>query len=463
MAARPTLIIAGGLLLAAAVMAVALRRGPAQEDKPGASPTAAAHRSPAASSESLARSVTVPGLVEHLRALQRIADGAGGTRAAGSPGDRESERYVVRRLRAAGWHVRLQPLSFPYSAQRSPPRLEAEGRTIETTPLRFSGSGSVTASLALAGSGCLPGDYAGFPRGSIALVRRGDCLLRQIVLAAERAGAAGAVIYDPARVGPPLPGTLISPGPRIPAVSVRREDGQRFANELPPVRLRVDTVSEMRRTHNVIAELGSGSEVAMAGAHLDSVPEGPGVNDDGSGVATLLELAEQLGASEVSAPRRVRLAFWGAEELGLYGSRRYVRGLPARERKRIAGYLNLDMVGSSNGGRLIYGGTSGAAAGAATAVRRLFRSRGVRVEVTHPGADSDHAPFAAAGIPILGLFSGASEIKGERERTAWGGRAGRPYDACYHRACDRLARMDMRTLSELSDGAAVAVFELAHP
>jgi Zn-dependent M28 family amino/carboxypeptidase len=229
------------------------------------------------------------------------------------------------------------------------------------------------------------------------------------------------------------------------------------------VRLRVNAVSEMRRTRNVIAELGSGPEVAMAGAHLDSVPEGPGVNDDGSGVATLLELAEQLGPSNERPPRRVRLAFWGAEELGLYGSRRYVRGLSAGERKRIAGYLNLDMLGSGNGGRLIYGGTSSAPAGAAAAVRRLFRTRGVRVEVTHPGADSDHAPFEAAGIPILGLFSGASEIKRGRERAAWGGRAGRPYDSCYHLACDRLARMDMRTLSELSDGAAVAVFELAHP
>jgi Iap family predicted aminopeptidase len=455
--------MAGALLLAATVAAVVLWRGAGGEDTPVTSAAVAPERFPAASAESVARSVEVSGLVEHLRALEQIADGAGGTRAAGGAGDRQSERYVVRRLRAAGWRVRLQPLSFPYSAQRTPPRLEAAGRAIETTALRFSGSGSVKASLALAGSGCLPGDYAGFPRGSVALVRRGDCFLRQIVLAAERAGAAGAVIYDPAGAGPPLPGTLISPGPRIPAVSVRRADGRRLATDLPPVRLRVNAVSEMRRTRNVIAELGSGPGVAMAGAHLDSVPEGPGVNDDGSGVAALLELAEQLGASKARVPRRVRLAFWGAEEQGLYGSRRYVRGLPAGERKRIAGYLNLDMIGSGNGGRLIYGGTRGAAARAAAAVRRLFRSRGVRVEVTHPGADSDHAPFEAAGIPILGLSSGASEIKGSSERAAWGGRAGRPYDSCYHLACDRLARMDMRTLSELSDGAAVAVFELAHP
>ena len=114
------------------------------------------------SAPSLARAVTVRGLVEHLRALQRIADAAGGTRAAGGPSDRASERYVAARLRAAGWRVRLQPVSFPYSAQRRPPRLEADGREIETTALRFSASGSVHAPLALGGSGCLATDYEGF-------------------------------------------------------------------------------------------------------------------------------------------------------------------------------------------------------------------------------------------------------------------------------------------------------------
>ena len=218
----------------------------------------------------------------------------------------------------------------------------------------------------------------------------------------------------------------------------------------------------MRRTNNVIAELGSGREVAMAGAHLDSVPEGPGVNDDGSGVTTLLELAEQLGGARPRLPRTVRLAFWGAEELGLYGSRRYVAALSAAERERIVGYLNLDMVGSANGGRLIYGGQKGAAASAADAVRKLFDSRGIRLEVTHPGGDSDHAPFQAAGIPILGLFSGASEVKGHKQKSEWGGSAGKPYDSCYHLSCDRLDRMDMRTLSELTDGAAVALYDLAH-
>ena len=217
----------------------------------------------------------------------------------------------------------------------------------------------------------------------------------------------------------------------------------------------------MRETRNVIADWDGGSQVAMAGAHLDSVRSGPGINDNGSGVATLLELAEEIAASKARPHRRLRLAFWGAEELGLYGSRNYVRGLPSAERRRIVAYLNLDMVGSANGGRLLYGGTRGAAARAARAVRDYMRGRRVRLEGTALGQGSDHAPFAAAGVPVLGLFSGASATKRPAQRRAWGGRAGRAFDSCYHLPCDRLARVDRRALSELADAAAVAVYALA--
>lgn len=455
--ARRRLMILSVVVLLVAGGAIAALVASGSDDDDG-SPAARRER-PARTARALARAVTVDGLMEHMRALQRIADRSGGNRAAGTSGDRGSQSYVAGRLRAAGWRVRLQPFRFPYSAQRKPPRLSADGRQIETTALRFSAGGSVTAPLALAGSGCGEADYADLPRGSVALVRRGDCLLRKIVLTAQRAGAAGVVIYDPDVGGPPLPGTLISPGPKIPAVSVRREDGAELASSLGEVRMRVDSVSEMRRSNNVIAELGSGDRVAMAGAHLDSVPEGPGINDDGSGVATLLELAEQLGGA-APPPTRVRFAFWNAEELGLYGSRDYVRRLPAAERKRIAGYLNLDMVGSANGGRLIYGGTRGPAADAARAVRGYFAERDEPLDVTHPGQASDHAPFVTAGITVIGLFSGANEIKSESQQEEWGGRADRPFDSCYHLKCDTVDRIDPRTLSELTDAAAIALHSL---
>ncbi len=176
----------------------------------------------------------------------------------------------------------------------------------------------------------------------------------------------------------------------------------------------------------------------MAGGHLDSVTAGPGVNDNGSGVAALLELADALGGRAPGA--RVRLAFWGAEELGLIGSRRYVGG-PGRRaaRERIAAYLNLDMVGSPEPTRGVYSDTDPAIE---TLLRRLV---GPRAEEENASGRSDHAPFQRAGIPVGGLYTGA----------------GRPHDPCYHRACDDLGNVDMPVLVDMARAAAEAVERLS--
>jgi Zn-dependent M28 family amino/carboxypeptidase len=211
-----------------------------------------------------------------------------------------------------------------------------------------------------------------------------------------------------------------------------------------PVRVTVDAVSERRVTHNVIAETGAGSgdQVVMAGAHLDSVPAGPGINDNGSGVATLLEAAEALGTRPPGA--RVRLAFWAAEELGLYGSRRYVRSLSALERHRVAAYVNLDMVGSPSAVREVYDGAPPIEHALRRALRRPASSERV-------GGSSDHAPFRRAGIPVGGLYTGSAER----------GPGGRPRDPCYHRRCDTLDNVDRRVLLEMARAAVEALRELS--
>jgi Zn-dependent M28 family amino/carboxypeptidase len=189
----------------------------------------------------------------------------------------------------------------------------------------------------------------------------------------------------------------------------------------------------------VIAETAAGrrERVVMAGGHLDSVPAGPGINDNGSGTAALLELAGALGGR---APRaRVRLAFWGAEELGLIGSRRYVRGLSRSERDRIAAYLNLDMVGSPRPARGVYSDAD------RQIERMLRRLVGPGSEEENAGGSSDHAPFQRAGIPVGGLFTGA----------------GRPHDPCYHRVCDDIDNIDMPILVEMTRAAAEAVERLS--
>jgi Iap family predicted aminopeptidase len=382
--------------------------------------------------------VRLRGLMQHVRALARIARENGGTRAAGTPGYRASLAYVVRRLRADGWRVRTQPVPLTLFRERSAPRLELAGQpAAEVAALRYSGTGDAAGRAVRVGHGCAPADFDGFPAGSVAVALARECLTRAKVTAAERAGAVAFVLAQPA-LRHPLAATLLGPGVRIPAVAVAGGVARSLERGRPAARVRVDAAISRALTRNVLAELprGDSENVVMAGAHLDSVPEGPGINDNGSGVAALLGIAARLGRSRQATERRVRLAFWAAEELGLVGSRRYVRQLGGDERKRIHAYLNLDMVGSKGGRRYFYGG-----AGLEDGLRAARDAVDGLKPIDEQDAASDELPFASAGIPVMGLFSGI--------------------DACYHRACDTLDNVDRHELRALAGGAAAALLALA--
>ena len=220
-------------------------------------------------------------------------------------------------------------------------------------------------------------------------------------------------------------------------------------------------------SRNVIADYSRGGarRVVMIGAHLDSVPAGPGANDNGSGTAAVLALAVQTARLEPSV--NVRFAFWGAEEVGLVGSRAYVARLSRRERARIALYVNLDMIGSPNFVRFVYRAESRTRAQRlrALAARNLLvyalRSRGLAAAAVQLGGRSDHAPFEAAGVTTAGLFSGAEGVKTRRQARRFGGRAGVPYDPCYHRRCDGLPNVNFRVAEQLADAAAHALAAVA--
>jgi Zn-dependent M28 family amino/carboxypeptidase len=397
----------------------------------------------AAPSAERARAVTRAGLMEHLLALQEIAERHGGNRAAGTPGNAATVAYVSARLREAGFEVGLQPVEFPFFRVRAA-RLVADGRRLrpgeDFRVLTYSGSGRVAGKArAAAGLGCQQADFARLPDGAVALVRRGRCLFSVKARNAERAGAGAVLLTDPEVGDEPFSATLGAPGIGLPVVAL----GAEAARRLRPgarARLAVRTVSERRTTHNVLAEGGGTTpdRVLMAGGHLDSVRAGAGLNDNGSGVAALLEVAEALAPRSGGA--RVRLAFWAAEELGLYGSRRYVRGLSSSERRRIEGYVNLDMVGSPNAVVEVYGG-------APRIERALRRALGGRVPEARLGGGSDHAPFRRAGIPVGGIFTGASED----------GPGDRPRDPCYHRRCDTIDNVDRRVLLRTARAAAQAL------
>jgi aminopeptidase S len=224
-----------------------------------------------------------------------------------------------------------------------------------------------------------------------------------------------------------------------------------------------------RTTSNVLAETrtGAASRVVMAGAHLDSVRNGPGINDNGSGVAALLEIAEGLAASP-SQSTRVRFAFWGAEEPGFIGSRRYVRSLSRVERRAIVGYLNFDMLGSRNPVPEVYDGRSVAGPGRRASIRieRVLRRQFQRTgrlldELPSEEGGSDHLPFEAAGVPIGGLDTGDEDVKSRRQAQRHGGRAGAPPDPCYHRACDTLKNVDHDVLTDMAQAAGAAIVALS--
>jgi aminopeptidase S len=180
----------------------------------------------------------------------------------------------------------------------------------------------------------------------------------------------------------------------------------------------------------------------MAGGHLDSVPGGPGVNDNGSGVAALLEVARALAPRP---PGRVRLAFWGGEEEGLLGSRAYVRALSEDERNDIRAYLNFDMLGSPNSVPAVYSD------GNPELGRLLRRVTPGHQRGTLTGNRSDHAEFESHGIPVNGLYTGAEEP----------GPGGRPRDPCYHLPCDTLENVDRDVLLTMTRSIERALRELA--
>ncbi|WP_341720922.1 M28 family metallopeptidase [Micromonospora sp. FIMYZ51] len=212
---------------------------------------------------------------------------------------------------------------------------------------------------------------------------------------------------------------------------------------------------------NVIADWPGGGDpnsVYMFGAHLDGVSAGPGINDNASGSATLLEIALTLAATNPSLTSRVRFAFWTDEEQGLNGSRFYANTLSSTERAKIKAYFNFDMIGSVNGGYFINRITSVPG----QTLKAYYDSIGVQTEENTEGAGrSDDAPFNAIGVQTSGVAAGASRVKTATQVAKWGGTQS-AFDPCYHRACDTYpSNISDTVLNRAGDAAAYALWTLA--
>jgi Zn-dependent M28 family amino/carboxypeptidase len=445
-------------------------------------------------SSALRDAVTVEGISTHLEAFQTIADANGGTRASGTPGYDASVTYVAQQLEAAGYQVTIQPFDFEYEEVREA-SLEQVAPTAESFTLFedfFIATGSANATVQApvqavdvllpptggSTSGCEAADFAGFTPGNIALIQRGTCFFHDKVVNAQNAGASGVIIFNegnaPDRMDVLFPDASGATPLTIPVLGISFAQGQAFYDLIDDglvLRIGVDIFREIRPTANVIAETPTGRDdrVVVVGAHLDSVVEGPGINDNGSGSATILEIAIQMAELGIQPRNTVRFAFWGAEESGLLGAEYYVSQLTKRQIKDIAVNLNFDMVGSVNFVRFVYDGdgdgTGTSGPNGSDVVEDVFLdyfdSQGLPTEPTAFDGRSDYGPFIAVGIPAGGLFTGAEGIKTPEQAAIYGGTAGIAYDPCYHQACDTLDNISDTALDQMADATAHATLTFA--
>jgi Zn-dependent M28 family amino/carboxypeptidase len=422
--------------------------------------------------------VTADGMMAHLRKLQDIANANNGTRAVGTPGYEASVDYVVNTLRNSGFDVQTPEFSARvFHAEKGSVALG--GKTVEARALEFSlgtPADGVTGPLVTAPAnespGCTPSDYDGLPaQGAVVMVNRGTCPFSQKEDAAVQRGAVGMIVVDNVDEQH-MGGTLgANTDVKIPVVSVTKSDGLQLRGQSGPVTIKLNASVESFKARNIIAQTKTGSptDVVMAGAHLDSVPAGPGINDNGSGVAAVLETAVQLGNSP-QVHNAVRFGFWGAEELGLIGSRNYVESLDIDALKSIALYLNFDMLASPNPGYFTYDGDQSLPAdtrgqpvvpeGSAGIERTLvayLKSAGKTAQDTSFDGRSDYDGFTLTGIPSGGLFSGAENKMSAEQAKLWGGTANEPFDPNYHQKGDTLDHIDRTALGINGAGVAYAM------
>ncbi len=441
---------------------------------------------------SLSKLVKMRNVQFHQKMLQRIADENDGNRAAGTTGYDRSVSYIAFMLKISGYDVEIEDFDFPYFEELSDPvfeRLDTDQVVIYPpndpegfATMVFSGSGDVSATPQAVDvvipprepnsstSGCEMVDFDGFVPGNIALIQRGSCSFYQKAINAQNAGALAVIVFNEGQDGrqEAIGATLGSPDFTIPVIFCSFDIGVELLNAPDSeVRVKTDTLSETRTSQNVIASSRSGDaeNTLVVGAHLDSVLDGPGINDNGSGCATILETAMKMGWFYRNPKNKVIFGFWGAEELGLHGSTYWVNQLTPEERPNIKLYLNFDMVASPNYVRFVYdgdgseGGNAGPT-GSGTIEEFFvdyFGDKDLATDPTNLAGNSDYRPFMVAGIPVGGLFTGAGGIKTEEQAAVYGGVAGEPYDPYYHTENDTTDNINSEVEKQMLKAIAASV------
>jgi Zn-dependent M28 family amino/carboxypeptidase len=455
------------------------------------------------------------GIRKHLKALQQIADrpGANGTRATGTQGHEDSVTYVKQQLEATKYfNVSTQEFTAKVFHQLAPSTLAStpspSGGWVEGTnfaTMEFSANGAVsnapivsidftepTTTASASSAGCEASDFpASGIAGKIALIQRGTCDFGLKVVNAQNAGAAAVIMFNEGTIGDPdrnglINGTLGDYTITVPVLEATYAAGRLLhdayvAGQNPTASLATTTRTDTLPTRNLIAETKTGrtDRTVIVGAHLDSVPEGPGINDDGSGTSTDLEVALQMAKLGIKPVNQVRFIWFSGEEQGLIGSTYYADHLTKKQISGTSVMLDFDMLASPNYAKLIYDGDGSefgtAGPNGSGAIERVFQSffdkRGSYTERIPFDGRSDYDEFTVVGIPAGGIFTGAEVHKTPFQQTKWGGvvsdtLAGQ-FDPCYHLACDSYGinghpdNINDTVLSEMSDAVAHSVLTFA--
>jgi len=452
-------------------------------------------------SSTLRTAVSADGINDHLQAFQIAANNDGGTRVAGFPGHDDSAAYVAAQATAAGYIVTTQEFTYDFFQEFATPILDRTDPSFFSYPaydvtgfatMEYSGSGDVTelvvptndivippSAAPSSNSGCEASDFPGAVSGNIALIQRGTCTFATKAQNALDAGAVGVIIFNEGQPGRTdafigtLGGTV---SPTLPVVGAAFSVGDELytLSQQPggaTVHMFTHTTTTLETTRNVIAESPTGrtDRVVVVGAHLDSVVEGPGIQDNGSGSAAILEIALQMAALGVQPRNQVRFIWFSAEEAGLLGSDFYVSQLSKRQIKDIAVMLNFDMIASPNWVRFVYdgdgSGTGTVGPNGSDVIEDVFNDyfagQDMATDPTAFDGRSDYGPFIGVGIPAGGLFTGAEGLKTPGQAIDYGGTAGVAYDHCYHQACDDIDNVNAVALEQMSDAAAHAVLTFA--
>ena len=319
-------------------------------------------------------------------------------RASTTDQERAAAEFLVKQFEMLGYQAELQSFTVDRetsSLQVVPPGMSI-GRDIQSFPMTLSGVGKASGILVNVGKAFEEESPRQGLAGKIALIQRGTITFEQKVSRVAEAGAAAAIVYNN---GPGLfRGTLSNRAP-IPAISISREDGQAILELMTEgdVEATASVAIEASTSQNVIAEkpgTGGDGRVVVLGGHYDTVPDVPGANDNGSGIAALMTLAKEVADEEYRFT--LRFIGFGAEELGLLGSRFYVDELTKEEIEATIAMLNFDALGT---GPVV--GVEGDSE-LVTLLEQYGKENGVRVEQRFgvAGVSSDHGSFQEVGIPV---------------------------------------------------------------